>query len=417
MERERLDSIERLNNDLLKPFFDATKPEAFVDEALSGDEEVKLFIDIRDELCSHLNALARELTKAAEGVESVVERDRANGLARVATRISTELKLVTRPEAGTDDGDEVRYFRWYQTRRLRSGQTLGTLVRTPLEIGKYLRDTLLVDTPRTVLVSATLAAGDNFAYLKNRLGMEDAEVPAPIEVREGSPFDYEKNCLLYVPRIVGQPHGEHNDSEDYAELLATEVRALIEAARGRTFALFTSHRMLRAVQEILSEDGCPYPLFMQGDMPNGRLVEAFVASGNGVLLGTSSFWEGVDVAGPALSCVILDKLPFATPDTPTQRAREQAIREAGGDAFRELSLPQAQLRLKQGFGRLLRTTTDRGVVAVLDNRLWTKGYGREMMASLPPCPRTYDFRDVERFFSAEAGRPPAVIMQPKEKAP
>jgi len=130
-------------------------------------------------------------------------------------------------------------------------------------------------------------------------------------------------------------------------------------------------------------------------------VEAFVASGEGVLLGTSSFWEGVDVPGPALSCVIMDKLPFASPDSPLQRAREDAARAGGLDAFRQISLPQAQIRLKQGFGRLLRTSADRGVVAILDNRLWTKGYGRELMADLPPCPRTDRFTDVQAFFAAE----------------
>jgi ATP-dependent DNA helicase DinG len=145
-------------------------------------------------------------------------------------------------------------------------------------------------------------------------------------------------------------------------------------------------------------DKSDFPLFVQGEMPNARLVEAFVKSGNGVLLGTNSFWEGVDVPGPALSCVIIDKLPFAAPDSPLQRARETAIRSEGGDAFRKLSLPQAQIRLKQGFGRLLRTSTDRGVVAILDSRLWTKSYGKGMLADLPPCPRTDQFSEVEDFF-------------------
>jgi ATP-dependent DNA helicase DinG len=155
--------------------------------------------------------------------------------------------------------------------------------------------------------------------------------------------------------------------------------------------------MLQAVRERLW-DRTDYPLFVQGDMPNARLVDAFKASGDGVLLGTASFWEGVDVPGDALSLVILDKLPFAAPDSPAQRARENAIKEQGGDAFRQFSLPQAQLRLKQGFGRLLRTTSDRGAVAILDGRLWTKNYGRDFFADLPPCPRTDRIEDVERFF-------------------
>lgn len=174
--------------------------------------------------------------------------------------------------------------------------------------------------------------------------------------------------------------------------------ALVEAARGRTFALFTSHRMLQAVQERLW-DKTDYPLFVQGEMPNARLVEAFKASGEGVLLGTASFWEGMDVPGDALSCVILDKLPFAAPDAPAQRARERAIKAENGDAFRTFSLPQAQLRLKQGFGRLLRAQSDRGVVAILDSRLYTKTYGRDFLSDLPPCVRTDRIEDVQAFFA------------------
>ena len=216
---------------------------------------------------------------------------------------------------------------------------------------------LFANTPRTILVSATLATAEGFDYLKDRLGLsapvDDGESPPlrpPVEIIEGSPFDYENNCLLYVPRTLGT---SQDSFANHNQNLADEVLALIEAASGRTFALFTSHRMLAEVRDRIW-GRCGYPLFVQGEMPNGRLVEEFVAAQNGVLLGTSSFWEGVDVPGSALSCVIMDKLPFATPDGPVQRAREAYIREQGGDPFKELSLPQAQMRLKQGFGRLLR---------------------------------------------------------------
>lgn len=421
----RLAAIEALNLQLMDPFAGASKSEAFLNEALANDQE-EAFYELRNDLCSQVNGLARELVKISEGVESPVERDKAAGLARVASRISTELKQVTKPDELPGDTDEdgkkddVRYFRWYQTRRTRTGQANSTLVRTPLEIGSLLRESLVKATPRVVFISATLTTGNDFHFLKQRIGLDTEETPPTIEVREGSPFDYQKNCLLYVPRYVGEPGGD----ESLEDAVTEEMARLIQAARGRTFALFTSHRMLRAVWERLP-DKCDYPIFTQGDMPNGRLVEAFVSSGEGVLLGSASFWEGVDVPGPALSCVILDKLPFATPDTPTQRAREQAIKEAGGDSFRELSLPQAQMRLKQGFGRLLRTSADRGVVAILDPRLWTKSYGRELMADLPACPRTYDMRDVRAFFAREPQavasdtvRPVgAVALSREEKAP
>ncbi|RYG85657.1 MAG: ATP-dependent DNA helicase, partial [Alphaproteobacteria bacterium] len=215
-----------------------------------------------------------------------------------------------------------------------------------------------------------------------------------VELIVGSPFDYGKNCLLYVPRHLGPPA----NAPEYTEHVAKEIISLIEIAQGRTFALFTSHRMLSAVHELIW-DKIDYPIFAQGEMPPARLTDAFKAAGNGVLLGTSSFWEGVDVPGEALSMVIMDKLPFATPDAPTERARERAIKEAGGNAFGEYSLPRAQIRLKQGFGRLLRTTMDRGVVAILDSRLYTKSYGREFLKDLPPSPRTDSIDSVARFFA------------------
>jgi ATP-dependent DNA helicase DinG len=406
MDNDRLTVLETLNGHLTEPLARAPKAEAFLDEALPADGDRAVFYQIRDDLCNHLNVLARDLTKCGDAAESPAERDKANGLSRIASRLSTELSLVTRPELTTDgEVKDVPSFRWFHTRRTRTGGTFSTLVRTPLSIADLMQEALLGETPRAIFVSATLASSGGFTYLKQRLGLEDDVTPEPVEVMEGSPFDYERNCLLYVPRTLGGPvggYGNADNGDSYADRLADEVLALVEAARGRTFALFTSHRMLKAVYDRLW-GRCDYPLFVQGEMPNGRLVEAFVASGEGVLLGTSSFWEGVDVPGSALSCVIMDKLPFASPDSPLQRAREDDTRKAGGDAFRQISLPQAQIRLKQGFGRLLRTASDRGVVAILDNRLWTKGYGREMMADLPPCPRTDRFADVQAFFAAEKG--------------
>ena len=409
IEPDRLTIIERLHDDLLSPFYGAHKSEAFLEEALPGDQETAAFQEMQADLCSHLNTLGRDLVKMGEASDSLTDRDQANGLARAASRISTELTQVTKPDGGKDDS--VEYFRWFHTKRLRNGQPFSTLVKTPLAIDELMHESLLNETPRTVFVSATLATGNNFDYLKGRLGMAvdndaaaSAEKPrrVPVEIAEGSPFDYERNCLLYIPRALGGPSGGYGGAADstdtYGARLAQEVLSLIDAACGRTFVLFTSNRMLNEVRERIW-GRCGYPMFVQGEMPNGRLVAEFTEAGDGVLLGTNSFWEGVDVPGPALSCVIIDKLPFATPDAPTQRARETYIREHGGDAFRDLSLPQAQMRLKQGFGRLLRTTTDRGVVAILDGRLWTKSYGRALLAALPPCPRTDRMVDVQAFFA------------------
>jgi Rad3-related DNA helicases len=396
-----LSAVEALNQVVMDPFLSAETAEAFVDERLRADGERGEFLRHVEELGAALDALAKDLVATSEAANVPEMRDRAAGLARTATRVATELRLVTRPDGDQPDESGTTSFRWFHTRRTRTGQAISTLVRTPLAIDGALRGALFSSVPRAVFTSATLASGNAFTFLKKRLGLDgagaDAETEAPVEILEGSPFAFQENCLLYVPRRLGPPASD----DYYIDRVAEEVLALVRAAQGRTFALFTAHRMLRAVRDRLAH-ATDYPLFTQGEMPNARLVDAFKEAGNGVLLGTSSFWEGVDVPGPALSLVILDKLPFATPDSPLQRAREKAVREAGGDAFRELSLPQAQIRLKQGFGRLLRTVDDRGVVAILDARLWTKSYGREFLADLPPCPRTDRFEDVTHFFAADA---------------
>ena len=399
VEPTMLSAIEALNQVVMDPFLTADSAEAFVDERLASETARSDFLRYVAELGAGLDALAKDLTAASDAANAPETRDRAAGLARTATRVSVELRQVTSPEDRADDDSGTQAFRWYHTRRTRAGQGIATLVRTPLGIDHALQAALFGPVPRVTLTSATLASGGEFAFLKKRLGLDAPDAEPPVEVIEDSPFDFEANCLLYVPRRLGPPASD----DYYIDRVAEEVLNLVRAAQGRTFALFTSHRMLRAVRERLA-DATSYPLFTQGEMPNARLVEAFKESGDGVLLGTSSFWEGVDVPGPALSLVILDKLPFATPDSPLQRAREKSIRAEGGDAFRDLSLPQAQIRLKQGFGRLLRATDDRGVVAILDARLWTKGYGREFLADLPACPRTDRFEDVSRFFSPDVER-------------
>jgi ATP-dependent DNA helicase DinG len=389
-----LSAVEALNQVFLDPFMNSSSTEAFLDEMVTSDQDQKVFMERCDELCAAVDSVTKDLTAIADAANAAPDRERAGGLARTAARISTELRQVTRQEPDEDSSA----FRWYHTRRTRTGQAFTTLVKTPLAVDTVMQEALFSETPRAIFVSATLASGGTFDYLKERLGLK-GKGETPIEVVEGSPFDYERNCLLYVPRTLGTASGGGNNNDEYTNRIAAEVLSLVEAANGRTFALFTSYRMLKAVQQYLL-DKSDYPLFVQGEMPNARLVDAFVKSGNGVLLGTNSFWEGVDVPGPALSCVIIDKLPFAAPDSPLQRARETAIRSEGGDAFRKLSLPQAQIRLKQGFGRLLRTSTDRGVVAILDSRLWTKSYGKGMLADLPSCPCTDQLNDVENFFKA-----------------
>ena len=392
VEEHTLSAIDALHSRLLTPFVESHSQEAFLEELAASDDAKKSFMELRNQVCSAIDSLATALARAADRASAPTERDRASGLARTASRLSSELGVIE--PTRTDE-----HFHWYNVRKTRNGNVVATLTRTPYEISAALAETLLARTSRLGFVSATLSAGEGeaFGYLKSRLGLGQEDAPAPIEIVQGSPFDFAKNCLLYVPRHLGPP----SHAAEYAEAALAEMESLIALSGGRTFALFTSHRMLK-LAAARWQGNIPYPLFIQGDQPGGRLVESFVASGNGVLLGASSFWEGVDVPGDALSLVILDKLPFATPDSPPQRAREERLIESGGNAFSGLSLPQATLRLKQGFGRLLRTQTDRGVVAILDERLWTKHYGKKMLAALPACPKTDDIERVRRFFDPNA---------------
>jgi len=376
---QNLAVIEALHQRMLDPFLGAHSPEGFLREVHAPQ-----FNDLRDAVSLALGALAKDLAALADSGNKPTEKDKAAGLAKTATRLSTELAAFhLEPQ---DDS----YFLWYQNRQNRAGQVLTTLVRTPHEVAPQLEESLYSRVPRVAFVSATLATSGGFDVPRKRLGLEAL---TPQETIQGSPFDYANRCLLYIPRHLGPPAA----SDDYLQRSLLEVQSLIALAKGRTFVLFTSHRMLALAREQLREQ-IGYPIFAQGEMPNARLVDNFIKAGNGVLLGTSSFWEGVDVPGEALSLVILDKLPFPTPDAPPLRAREERIKAQGGDAFNEFSMPVTELRLKQGFGRLLRSVTDRGVVAILDTRLWTKNYGRQLLGALPPCPRTESIAEVAAFF-------------------
>jgi ATP-dependent DNA helicase DinG len=258
---------------------------------------------------------------------------------------------------------------------------------SPIDVSRIVRD-VLFDRMRTiVLTSATLAVDGSFEYVKTRLGIRQAD-----EVRVASEFDFARQALLYLPRRVPAPK-----TPAFAEAAAREITAIVTRSRGRAFVLFTSYAVLRAVQQIV-EMTLPYPILVQGTAPRTELIERFRTTPGAVLLATSSFWQGVDVVGEALSCVIIDKLPFASPGDPVTAARIDAIKAAGGDAFADYQVPLAILALQQGLGRLIRHRSDRGVLAVLDPRLRTMGYGRRFLASLPPAPVTHDLEAVARFF-------------------
>jgi ATP-dependent DNA helicase DinG len=238
-----------------------------------------------------------------------------------------------------------------------------------------------------VFTSATLSVGGGFDHLSQRLGLD-----APRTLLEPSPFDWDAQALCYLPSGLPEPM-----ARGYTDALVDAIRPVLRASGGRAFVLFASHRALREAAEALR--GGPWPLFVQGEAPRAQLLQRFRESGNGVLLGAASFREGVDVAGDALSVVVVDKLPFAAPDDPVFEARLQAVRRAGGNPFMDEQLPQAAIALKQGVGRLIRTETDRGVLVLCDPRLTGRAYGRVFLESLPPFPATRHLSDVEAFFA------------------
>jgi ATP-dependent DNA helicase DinG len=264
------------------------------------------------------------------------------------------------------------------------------LQRTPLDVSGPLRDHRERSHAAWVFTSATLSVAGGFDHLRVRLGLD-----APETLLEPSPFDWATQALCYLPPRMPEPM-----SRDYGRAVVDALTPVLEASKGRAFVLFASHRALREAAEAL-RDG-PWPLFVQGEAPRHVLLQRFRESGNGVLLGAASFREGVDVAGDALSVVVIDKLPFAAPDDPVFEARLDAIRRSGGNPFRDEQLPQAVIALKQGVGRLIRSETDRGVLVLCDPRLTGKSYGKVFFESLPPFTRTHDVGDVAAFFAAES---------------
>jgi ATP-dependent DNA helicase DinG len=266
----------------------------------------------------------------------------------------------------------------------------GVFLRaSPIDVSTTIRQLLLERMDATVLTSATLTVDGSFEYVRGRLGVGRAT-----ELKLDSEFDYQRQSILYLPRRIPDPR-----QADFAAAAAREIVGILKATAGRAFVLFTSYANLREVHRLASTE-LEYPIFVQGTAPRSALLRDFKATPHAVLLATSSFWQGVDVVGDALSCVIIDKLPFASPGDPVTAARVEAITARGGSAFGEYQIPLAILTLKQGLGRLLRHRQDRGVLAVLDPRLKTMAYGRRFLASLPPAPVTSDLADVLRFFTS-----------------
>lgn len=261
------------------------------------------------------------------------------------------------------------------------------LQATPIDVSGVLAEELFDKVHAAVLTSATLAVGGNFEYIKARLGIRQAR-----ELIVPSPFDYSRQALFYVPQHLPDPR-----AAEFTRLAADEVLRLLQLSRGRAFVLFTSYQQMQQIYELV-EPRLDYPTLIQGTAPRKALLEEFRSTPHCVLFATSSFWQGVDVPGEQLSCVIIDKLPFAVPSDPVVDARIHMIREAGGEPFYQYQVPEAAIALKQGFGRLIRGTKDRGVLALLDNRITKNRYGQVFFDSLPEYSFTTKIEDVEKFF-------------------
>jgi ATP-dependent DNA helicase DinG len=306
------------------------------------------------------------------------------GLASRAGELRDELRFILR-------ANEREYVYFMETR----GR--GVFLRAaPIDVSNILRDVLFDRMKATVLTSATLTVDGTFDYIRSRLGLEKSGATRFIKLP--SEFDYRRQAILYLPRRMPDPR-----STDFMTAAGREIISILEASRGRAFVLFTSYAAMRAIQAI-AEIELSYPVFVQGTAPRSQLLEQFRKTPNAVLLATSSFWQGVDVMGEALSCVIIDKLPFASPGDPITAARIEAIADRGGQPFSEYQVPLAILTLLQGLGRLIRHRDDRGVLAVLDPRLQTMGYGRRFLASLPPAAVTRELGDIRRFFDPNEPR-------------
>jgi ATP-dependent DNA helicase DinG len=284
------------------------------------------------------------------------------------------------------DQDQEGFVYWAEREGKRT-----RLVASPIDVADVLREHLFGRLDTVVMTSATLSAAGSFSYIKGRIGLD-----APAELLLDSPFDYERQALLYIaPGLADQ------QAEDYQQRFDAELAAVLAVTGGRTMVLFTSYGQLRRSAEALRKGMPDLGFLCQGDMPAYRLVEQFKEQPRAVLMGTASFWQGIDIPGDALQCVVIAKLPFAVPDEPLIEARMELLK----NPFYEYQVPQATLLFRQGFGRLIRTRSDRGAVAVLDSRIMTKNYGRSFLKSLPKCRITDDREDFGRFFAALRGAP------------
>jgi ATP-dependent DNA helicase DinG len=364
---DEAERLERLSADLRLALGEDSRRDAW--HAVADDPAVgEVLAALRRQL-AELGEVLKQLAIRGKGLESCAKR-----CADLGGRLEAFL--------AEDSGETVR---WFETRK--RGFALN---RTPLAIAGEFAKFRAASRAAWVFASATLTVGGRFDHFTTQFGLRQAECQA-----WESPFDYRHQSLLYLPAGLPDP-----GSADYNRSVLRAAVSVLRASRGRAFLLFTSHQALQEAAALLPR-ALDYPLFVQGAQPKTVLLEQFKRAGHGILLGTSSFWEGVDVPGPALSCVIIDKLPFASPGDPVLSARLESLRKAGQNPFAAHQLPAAIIALKQGIGRLIRDQGDRGVLMLCDPRLISRSYGKLFLDSLPAMPRSQSIQEVRRFFAEE----------------
>ena len=361
--RRRLaDNVKKTGGDFFGLFRDLEGKKGIVPEEIPASS-----IDMYYRLDNALDAFEQTLNQL-EGRDEAVD----HAAMRVKETRNALAELVTE----SNDG----YVNWVENRR--RSVILGA---SPIDVSTAIREGVFFSVPSVVLTSATLSTGGDFAFLKSRLGIDFDTA----ELHAASPFDYERQACLFVPEGLPDPR-----EDAFVEKAGEIARSLIEMTDGGALFLSTSYRNMAAFHRVL-EPYAPGPLLLQGTAPKRHLIDAFVADKKSVLLATASFWQGVDLPGDCLRLVIIDKLPFASPTDPLESARIDHLKASGKKPFIEYQVPSAALQLKQGFGRLIRTEQDRGVVAILDRRLTRMPYGKVFLRSLPPCPQITEMAELE----------------------
>ncbi|HEY1211207.1 MAG TPA: ATP-dependent DNA helicase, partial [Terracidiphilus sp.] len=344
-------------------------------------------------------AVRTTLQRMEAEIDAMTGVDEAPGLGKRVARLRSEFEFLLESNAsnmvfwmerriyggGTDrpssEGRKPAFHSQSRTTYLQA---------TPIDVSKLLHELVFEQIPTVVLTSATLTVQGGFEHIRKRLGFNEAR-----ELVVPSHFRYGEQALLYLPPEMPDPR-----DPEFPEAAARCIQRVLEISRGRAFCLFTSYAQMHVVYERLLPV-LDFPILLHGTAPRKALLEQFRSTPNAVLFGTSSFWQGVDVQGEALSCVIIDRLPFAVPSDPVIQARMRAIEDAGGRPFTDYQVPSAVLTLKQGFGRLIRSLEDRGVLVLLDPRVTRQRYGQTFLSSLPPYRMTASITDVEAFFENE----------------